>query len=95
MTKFYSNAQKKPKAKPSKPSSNMEATSHASTSTASGLWDSLRQCDQVVFNLNNGASVEALIDDLEEDEDVIFGVTPEGRNFAIPRASVAFVMEGV
>lgn len=59
------------------------------------MWNSLRACDQVVFNLNNGASVEALIDDLEEDEDVIFGVTTDGRNFAIPRASVAYVVEGV
>lgn len=73
-----------------KPSSKTGEPSSASTPA---LWDSLKQCESVNFGLSTGASLQALIDGLEEDNGVIYGITTDGLNFAIPYASVSYVME--
>ena len=90
MTKYYPPAPRKPKEKSLKPSSKMDTPSSASTPA---LWDSLKQCDSVSFTLCQGRNINAQIQGLEEDNGVIYGVTTDGLNFAIPYASVSYVME--
>ena len=90
MTKYFPPAPKKPKVKPCSPSSSTDLSSSVSTPA---LWDSLKQCVSVRFTLCQGPSINALIQGLEEDNGVIYGVTTDGLNFAIPYASVSYVME--
>lgn len=88
MTKFY--APKKPKANALSPLSPSGETLPAPMSE---FMQPFRKCASVAFVLHTGHEIEARADGLDDDGEVIYGLTIDGRNFAVPIASVSYAVE--
>lgn len=90
MSKYFSPAPTRSKAKSSQRSTRPAATSPAPTSS---IVAQCQKCVEVEFVLHSGTVLQTKADSLVEDDDVIMGELADGRLFAVPCNSVAYFVE--